>query len=190
MDVSWHKRFMTVVNKARRPEVAPALFRLLCDSSLSRTALDCCGAPVAILDAPPTKAVVRYANATFEKFFGYAPGEALGKGLATLVFRGDEALVRRLVEEQRRWELAAWGKDGLERPVGVTVACLRDLDGTLTHWMFTFSDLSELERLRAEVLSLRTAAGPGLRSNADASREVLTEPAHEERLPQMLFGQR
>ena len=181
---------MTVPHRTRRPEIAPALFKLLCDSSLSRSALDCCGVPVAILEAAATKPVVRYANAAFDAFFGYAPGETFGQGLAMLVFRRDEALVRRLVEEQRRWEVTAWRKDGAERTVAVTVARVRAVDGTLTHWVLTFSDLSEVEGLRAEVLSLKASAETRVRLNTGSSRALSAEPVHDEGLPRPLFGHR
>jgi PAS domain S-box-containing protein len=146
---------------SKRPEVAPALFRLLSESALSRAALVCCGVPVAIVEAGGKARTIGYANAAFESLFGYAGSEICGKPLAQL-FRNDDALVARLLESPRRWELTAWGKDGAQHPVEVSVAAVRAVDGQLTHWVLAFSDRSELERLRAEVESLKALAASSL----------------------------
>ena len=73
---------MTAVNQRARTEPAPALFRLLSDSALSRAALGACGIPLAILDAAAPARSVTYVNPAFEGFFGFHPGEALGRPLA------------------------------------------------------------------------------------------------------------
>lgn len=76
---------MTVLHRAKRIEAAPALFRLLSDSALSRAALGACGFPLAIVDASAPTRPVSHANAAFEGFFGYKPGESLGRPLAALL---------------------------------------------------------------------------------------------------------
>jgi PAS domain S-box-containing protein len=152
---------MTPVDR-RRPQTAPALFRLLAECALTRAALGGCGVPVAILEAGAKASPLVYCNAAFETLFGYAEFEATGKSLAVLVFRGDEALLQRLLASARRWELTAWAKDGLERPVGVTVSAVRGVEGSLTHWVIAFSDRDEVERLRAEVEALRSVASSAL----------------------------
>lgn len=150
---------MTAPNKASRPEAAPALFRLLSDSALSRAALGACGFPLAILDASLPSRPVTYINPAFEGFFGYGAGEALGRPLAALVFRGDDALAQRLLAETAsRWQVRAWGKDGQARHVELALGAVRSTDGRVTHWVVAFSDRSEVERLRAELESLRALA--------------------------------
>ena len=69
-----------------RTHAAPALFRLLADSSLSRAALNACGAPLALLEVE--KRTVSYVNAAFAAYFGYSEGEEFGKSLAALLLRG------------------------------------------------------------------------------------------------------
>jgi PAS domain S-box-containing protein len=114
-----------------------------------------------------TKArVVSYANAAFESLFGYAGSEICGRPLAML-FRNDEALVQRVLEGSHRWQLTTWGKDGSEHPVEVTVAAVRSVEGKLTHWVLAFSDRGEVERLRAEVESLKTLAASSLALRLD-----------------------
>ncbi|HZN86943.1 MAG TPA: hypothetical protein VFB53_09190, partial [Burkholderiales bacterium] len=54
----------------RRPEIAPALFRLLAEAALSRAALDACGLPVALADAADASRPLSYVNQAFEAFFG------------------------------------------------------------------------------------------------------------------------
>jgi len=150
---------MTVLNKIGRPEAAPALFRLLADSALSRAALDACGFPLAILDAGSPARGVTYVNPAFEDFFGYRAGEAIGQPLAKLVFRGDDSLAGRLLAESAsRWQVRAWGKDGNARYVEAALSALRGADGRRTHWVVAFSDRDEIERLRSELEALRALA--------------------------------
>lgn len=159
---------MTVLSTGRQA-AAPALFRLLADSALSRAALGACGVPVALLDANAKNRPFTYVNAAFESFFGYREGEALGRSLAALLFCGDEQLALRLLADApRHWELSAWAKDGEPRHVEVTLGGLRAADGRLTHWVIAFSDRSEVERLRAEVESLKGSAASALGLRRDA----------------------
>lgn len=171
---SWHKRVVTVPNKPGRPATAPALFRLLAESALSRAALGCCGVAVAIVEAGAesrAKArVVSYANAAFERLFGYAGNEICGRPLAAL-FRNDEALVQRVLEGAHRWQLTTWDKDGSAHPVEITVAAVRSVEGKLTHFVLAFSDRGEVERLRAEVESLKTLAASSLALRLDPTGE-------------------
>ena len=113
---------MALAKKLEKPDAAPALYRLLSDSALSRAALGACGFPLAMLDARSGSRPVTYVNAAFEGFFGYSAGEALGRPLAALLFRGDEPLVHRLLaESSSRWKLRAWGKDGAVRHVEISL---------------------------------------------------------------------
>lgn len=146
-------------DRAARVDTAPALFRLLSDSALSRAALGACGLPLAIVDAAAPARLVTYANPAFEGFFGYRPAEALGRPLAALLFKGDDALVHRLLAESTsRWELKAWGKDGKPRHVELTLGAVRSAEGRLTHWVAAFADRGEVERLRSELAGLRSLA--------------------------------
>ncbi len=157
-----------VLAKPGKPQTAPALFRLLSDSSLSRAALGACGFPVALLDANAKTRTFTYVNAAFEAFFGYKESEAIGRSLAALIFRGDEALVHRVLESPRRWELTAWAKSGDLRHVEVALCGLHSADGRLTHWVLAFSDRGEVERLRAELESLKSLAAASLSLRQDA----------------------
>src|ERR1700687_3104297 len=124
---SWHKKGMTVLQKIGKPHTAPALFRLLEDSALSRAALGCCGIPLAMLDANAKSRPLTYVNSAFEAFFGYREGEALGRSLAAVLLRNDEPLLQRLLAESpKRCEATAWGKDGKPRQVEIALAGLRD----------------------------------------------------------------
>jgi len=150
---------MKVLSRVAKPEAAPALFRLLSDSALSRAALGACGFPLAMLDAAAPARPVTYTNTAFEGFFGYRPADALGRPLAALLFRGDDALVHRLLAESvSRWELKAWAKDGTARHVELALSAVRSAEGRLTHWVVAFSDRTECERLRAELAALKTLA--------------------------------
>ena len=148
---------MSAPNKLEKQ--APALYRLLSDSALARAALGVCGFPLAMLDARDGARSVTYVNAAFEDFFGYGAGEALGRPLADLLFRGDEPLAHRLLAESgSRWKLRAWGKDGAVRHVEVALGAMHSAEGALAHWVVAFSDRSELEKLRSELEGLKVLA--------------------------------
>ena len=150
---------MASVTKPDKPEAAPALYRLLSDSALSRAALGACGIPLAMLDARIPARSITYINPAFETFFGYRTTEALGHALAKLVFRNDEPLVHRLLAEPNsRWKLKAWSKDGALRYVDVSLGPIHSAAGELTHWVLAFCDRSEIEKLRAELEGLKSLA--------------------------------
>ena len=144
---------------SRRREDTPALSRLLGDAAMARAALGACGFPIAILDATAPARPVSYVNEAFEAFFGCRAEQAQGRALGALILRGDEALVHRmLAESQPRRALKAWSQDGTVRHVELSLTPLRASDGRIRHWVLAFSDRSELERLRAELDSLRALA--------------------------------
>ena len=145
---------MALVNKIQRPDNAPALSRLLKESALSRAALGACGIPVAMLDATAAARPVSYVNAAFTTYFGWAEADAVGRSLAALLFRGDEAALP--AEGALPRAAKAWTKDGTARHVDVTVGAVRDADGKLTRWVVSFADRSELERLREQLEGRRT----------------------------------
>jgi len=119
----------------------PALSRLLSESALYRAALEACGFPVAILDATHPDRPVRYVNPAFEEFFGYAEREALGRGLAALVLRGDEPLAHRLLAGSRaHWQIGVWSKLGAAHRVEATVGTVRGTDERITHWVVAFAE--------------------------------------------------
>jgi PAS domain S-box-containing protein len=124
------------------------LEKLLADSALARAALRTCGFPLAIVDAAAAGRPVVYANPAFERFFGLRAGEASGRPLATLIFRGDEAMLYRLLAQAPAFrELETWSKDGALRHVEMTLGALRDPAGRLTHWVAGFADLERLKAL-------------------------------------------
>ena len=150
---------MTVVNRVQRAQAAPALFRLLSESALSRAALEACGFPLAFLDATLPDRRITYVNAAFASYFGWSEADAVGRSPAKLLLRGDEAALQRLLADPgTRWRLNTCGKDGEARHVELALGAVRSVDGKLTHWVLSFSDCSELERLRSELEKLRALA--------------------------------
>ena len=126
------------------------LERLLADSALARAALRTCGFPLAIVDASAPGRPVFYANPAFEKFFGLRAGEAAGRPLASLIFRGDEAtLYRLLAQTPANRELPVWSKDGRVSKMELTLGAIRDPEGRLTHWVAGFADLHRAQAMQA-----------------------------------------
>src|SRR3954470_16643330 len=96
-----------------RRDASPALSRLLVDCVMARSALGACGFPIAILDGSATNRPVTYVNAAFEAFFACSAAEAIGRSLGSLAFRGDDALVHRMLAESTpRRTAKAWTRDG------------------------------------------------------------------------------
>jgi PAS domain S-box-containing protein len=184
-----------------RPQAAPALFQLLSDSALSRAALNACGVPLALLDVE--KRTVSYVNAAFASYFGFGEREALGKSIAALLLRGDEALAQRVLADcPSAWPLTAWRKDGAELQLQLALSGVRAADGRLTHWVLTFSDRTEVERLRAELESMKNLsvgslalrlepAGQPARGAQQPGVEITAaDELHAERQPARPFHQR
>ena len=68
--------------------------------------------------------------------------------IALLIFRGDEAMLYRLLAQAPAYrELQAWSKDGSVRNVEMTLGAVRDPEGRLTHWVAGFADLERLKAL-------------------------------------------
>jgi PAS domain S-box-containing protein len=133
-----------------------SLSRLLADAAMARAALGACPSPVAVLDAASPSRPVTYVNTAFEEMFGVRATDAIGKALGALIFRGDEALVHRMLAESTFSKpVKAWSRDGAPRPVELALGALRDRDGRVTHWVASFADRSEVEQLRAELDSMR-----------------------------------
>jgi PAS domain S-box-containing protein len=150
---------MTVANKVQRTQAAPALFRLLSESAVWRAALEGCAYPLALLDAAQPARPLTYVNAAFVRYFGWSEADAVGHCPAKLLFRGDEgALQKLLADPGTRWHLSTPGKDGEERHVELILGAVRSVEGKLTHWVLSFQDCSELERLRRELEKLRALA--------------------------------
>jgi PAS domain S-box-containing protein len=149
---------MDFFDSARRDSTA-ALARLLGESAMARAALAACPCPIAILDAAPPSRPVTYVNAAFEQVFGVRAQDVLGRPLGAIVFRGDEALLHRMLAESVfQKPVKAWSKDGSLRQVELALGRLRNPEGRVTHWVATFTDRSELEAVHAELDSIRAPA--------------------------------
>ena len=136
-----------------------ALSRLLGDAAMARAALGACPYPIAILNAGAPSRPVSYVNAAFEATFGVRAQDAVGRPLGAVVFRGDEALIHRMLAESvLRKAVRAWSSDGTVRHVELAFGPIRDRDGRITHWTVAFSDRSELEHLRGELAPAAKAA--------------------------------
>jgi len=140
-----------------RAEVAPALFRLLAESALSRAALDACGVPLVLVDAAAEYAI-SYVNRAFEAFFGYRAAEALGRPVARLLLVDADAAGRLFRNPETQVLLRTQRKDGTPALVEVAAGAVRGVDGRVTHWVLAFSDRTEFEQLRNELIALRAAA--------------------------------
>ncbi|MBC7803280.1 MAG: PAS domain S-box protein [Candidatus Parcubacteria bacterium] len=141
-----------------RNTVAPALARLLSDSSLNRAALAACGFPVALADACAKGRPLTYVNPAFEAFFGYRADKVLGRPVITLLFPEAEGASDMFSEAPARVHMRARCKDGASAEVELSIGMVHGVDGMLTHWVLAFADRGELQRLRDELRLLRALA--------------------------------
>jgi len=65
------------------------------------------------------------------------------------------AALSRLLSDSALWRAAP---GTARRHVELAIGAVRNNEGRVTHWVLSFSDRSEAERLRAELESLRPAA--------------------------------
>ncbi|MGQ0511682.1 MAG: PAS domain S-box protein [Betaproteobacteria bacterium] len=151
---------MTVSDKGvrKRDDVAPALYRLLSDSALSRAALGACGFPVVLADAGAMGHPITFANHAFEAYFGYRADEVTGRPAITLLFPEDETAASMFENAPARVEMRIRRKDGSTAHVELTIGMVHGASGHLSHWVLAFADRSELERLREELRVLRAIA--------------------------------
>jgi PAS domain S-box-containing protein len=150
---------MTLADKVPgRAAPAPALFRLLAESALSRAALAACGFPVALADASLKGRPITYVNSAFEAFFGYRAEEALGRPVITALFPHDETASSIFERAPARLTMRARRSDGAQLEVELTIGMVHGTDGRLTHWVLAFADRSELARLREELRVLKAIA--------------------------------
>jgi len=139
-----------------RHDLAPALFRLLSDSAMSRAALASCGAAVAIVDAQDSNWPIAYLNPAFEHLFGHRDRDVCGQPLVSLILSREPGMQDLLLEAvQLPHEICAIHKNGTRRDVEIVLGPVYDSGGRLTHWVMTFTDRSELARLRAELATLQ-----------------------------------
>ena len=141
-----------------RAEAAPALFRLLAESAVSRAALDACGLPLALAEAGASARPLCYVNRAFEAFFGYPACEALGRPATALLFPEDAAAERLFREPGAQLLLRARRRDGAAVHVETTAGSVRGVDGRVTHWVLAFADRTELEQLREKLNALCASA--------------------------------
>jgi len=142
--------------RSGRPVLAPALFRLLSDSAMSRAALASCGAAVAIVDAQDANWPIAYLNPAFEHLFGHRDRDVCGQPLVSLILSREPGMQDLLLEAvQLPHEICAIHKNGTRRDVEIVLGPVYDSGGRLTHWVMTFTDQSELARLRAELATLQ-----------------------------------
>jgi PAS domain S-box-containing protein len=151
---------MALTDRLQKPsnDTAPALFRLLADSALSRAALSACGFPVALADATLKGRPITYANQAFDDFFGFRKDEALGRPVITLLFPEDEGSSTMFEQAPARLLMRARRKDRTVAQVEVTIGMVNGADGRLTHWVLSFADRSEMERMREELRVLKAIA--------------------------------
>jgi len=140
-----------------RQILAPALFRLLSDSAMSRAALASCGAAVAIVDAQDANWPIAYLNPAFEQLFGYRDGDVGGQPLVSLILGRAPDMQNLLLEAVRvPHEICAIHKNGAQLNLEIVLGPVHDSGGRLTHWVLTCTDRTELAQLREEVAALRS----------------------------------
>lgn len=114
---------------------------------------------VAIMVVDVNRRILRI-NQAFTRLTGYSSEEAVGKTPALLRSgRHDAAFYRRLwknVNSRGHWQGEIWNrrKSGDIFPEWLTISEVRDEMGVLTHYVSTFSDISDLKLAESEIHNL------------------------------------
>lgn len=99
-------------------------------------------------------------NDTFTRITGYSEAEVLGRNLSLLSSgRHDEAFYRHLwerVRENGSWQGEIWNRrrNGEVYPEWLTISAVHDEAGELTHYVATFSDITQRKAAEEEIHQL------------------------------------
>ncbi|MFZ2266402.1 MAG: EAL domain-containing protein [Azonexus sp.] len=113
----------------------------------------------AIMVADVNRRILRI-NQAFTRLTGYSAAEAVGKTPSLLKSgRHDSAFYRRLwkgLNSNGHWQGEIWNrrKSGDIFPEWLTISEVRDEAGVLTHYVSTFSDISDLKQAESEIHNL------------------------------------
>jgi diguanylate cyclase (GGDEF)-like protein/PAS domain S-box-containing protein len=103
------------------------------------------------------KGVILRVNRAFSRLTGYTAAEAIGKNAALLKSgRHDQAFYRQLwqsLAEQRHWQGEMWNrrKNGKIYAEWVAISAVVAPDGTTTHYIGTYSDITRNREAEAEI---------------------------------------
>lgn len=100
-------------------------------------------------------------NPAFERIFGFPQAELVGRQAGFLQDPNDKRFLSTLWREinlSGSWhgELTATRQDGRQFPVWLTMDCVKDDYGNVTHYVALLSDVSELKRSRKELEHVAT----------------------------------
>jgi diguanylate cyclase (GGDEF)-like protein/PAS domain S-box-containing protein len=110
--------------------------------------------PIVIIDV---QGIVQQVNRAFSQTTGYLSEEVIGKSVRLLQsHQVDEAFyeyIWHVIETDGVWEGEIWcrRKSGEDFPVWQSVTAVRDADGTNTHYISTFNDITE-QKLSADYI--------------------------------------
>ncbi|TVO70038.1 EAL domain-containing protein [Sedimenticola selenatireducens] len=104
-----------------------------------------------------TNSTVIEVNRAFTDITGYTRQEVVGQNPRILKSgHHDESFYRDLwsaIQETDRWRGELWNrrKDGSIYPEWMTISCVRDRDGALTHYIGVFTDISQIKRSQEQL---------------------------------------
>jgi diguanylate cyclase (GGDEF)-like protein/PAS domain S-box-containing protein len=124
-----------------------------------RTAALAFASQAAIMVTDAQQRILRV-NSAFSELTGYSMAEAVGRKPSLLKSGRHEPEFYRLMWRQLlsngHWQGEIWNrrKDGGIYPEWLTITALRDENGVLTHFVSTFSDISDLKLAESEIQNL------------------------------------
>lgn len=132
-----------------RPAPAPALYRLLADSALSRAALDACGFGIVLLDAQGPVMALSYANRAVERMTGKRADLLVGLPAADALFVEPDALLLEVLARQAeatrapasaRAQLSSLRDRSGSVEVDIALNAVRDVGGALSSWVLSLHE--------------------------------------------------
>ncbi|SEL13808.1 bifunctional diguanylate cyclase/phosphodiesterase [Halomonas daqiaonensis] len=136
-------------------------------------------------------------NDTFTRITGYSEAEVLGRNPSLLSSgRHDEAFYQHLwacVRENGSWQGEIWNRrrNGEVYPEWLTISAVHDEAGELTHYVATFSDISQRKAAEAEIHQLAfydpLTGVPNRRLLLDHLEDALKESYRSEQFGALLY---
>ncbi len=136
-------------------------------------------------------------NRAFTRLTGYAPEEVVGNTAAMMRSdRHDELFYqqrRQKLAEEGYWQGEVWHrcKDGRDHPHWLTISSIRNVEGSITHYIGTFSDISLYKEAEAEIHTLayfdHLTNLPNRRLLLDRLKQALTASVRSKRHGAVLF---
>ncbi|MFA6444804.1 MAG: PAS domain S-box protein, partial [Sterolibacterium sp.] len=146
--MSWFNSFLDSMQVRRRAEE---------DLRIAATAFD---SQEGMVVTDRSNVILRV-NQAFSRITGYSPDQAVGRKMNLLKSSRHDAdfyaAVWRSIVSHGAWHGEIWNRtrNGEEHPHWLTISAVKDSSGVVTHYVGTYTDITESKRAEAEILATK-----------------------------------